>query len=365
MEKDFDVIVVGGGVAGVSAAISAKREDLSVCLIEKSSMLGGLATSGLINWFEPLCDGLGNQLIFSQCEEFFNLSLKYGYSTLNPNWNKEGKRKSSWFDHNLFALSLNRLLDENEIKIEYESLVTDCVIKENKIQEIVIENVEGKKYLRADCFIDASGSAVLFRKTNLNVKALDNYLTYATTIYSKKGIGKPIFQYSGANAFGKNHPEGMKYFYGLKQEDVNEYLIKGQELALAEYEMGKLKEISTLPSMPQFRRIAAIEGEYQLKGNEKNSYKKDSIGVVGVFSTPKDYYEIPLGCLYNNKINNLFASGRIISADAEAFEAIRVIPVGILTGEVCGILCKQYLIDKFNINDIQYKLTNRGIKLHY
>lgn len=66
----YDVVIVGGGVAGCSAALSSVKENLKVCLIEKLPLLGGLATSGLINWYEPLCDGNGKQLIFGQAEDF-------------------------------------------------------------------------------------------------------------------------------------------------------------------------------------------------------------------------------------------------------------------------------------------------------
>ena len=363
MKDNYDVLIVGGGVAGVSAALSAKKEGLEVVLIEKGSLLGGLATSGLINWYEPLCDGLGKQLIYGQAEDFFELALKYGYSTLNTNWDKEGKRKSSWFDHNLFALSLNRLLAEYNIDIEYETLVSDVVIEDERLNGVVVNNVEGKRIIKAKTFIDGSGTAVLFRLCNLKVRSGKNYLTYATTIY--KEIGKPKFQYSGANAFGKNHPEGMKTFNGLIQEDVNEFLIKGQELALKEYEEGKIKEISTLPSMPQFRKVASIEGDYNLSDKDKNLSRDDSIGVIGVFYKPSEYYEIPLGTLFNSKMPNLYACGRIIASCEDAWEAIRVIPAGILTGEVCGILSKQYIENKFNLEDIQTKLIGRSIKLHY
>ncbi len=46
----YDVIVVGGGVAGVSAAVSAARSGMKTLLMEKFTVLGGLATVGLINW---------------------------------------------------------------------------------------------------------------------------------------------------------------------------------------------------------------------------------------------------------------------------------------------------------------------------
>ncbi len=53
----YDVIVVGGGIAGVAAAVAAKRNGSRVLLIEKSVVLGGLATLGFIAYYLPLCDG--------------------------------------------------------------------------------------------------------------------------------------------------------------------------------------------------------------------------------------------------------------------------------------------------------------------
>ena len=60
---EFDVIVVGGGIAGVAAAIAAARNGADVCLLEKEFGLGGLATLVNIIKYLPLCDGLGNQVI--------------------------------------------------------------------------------------------------------------------------------------------------------------------------------------------------------------------------------------------------------------------------------------------------------------
>ena len=364
MSKVYDLIVVGGGVAGVSAALSAKRKGKTVALIEKGSMLGGLATSGLINWFEPLCDGKGHQLLHSICEELFNLALNCGYNTFDPNWNKNKGRMVSWFNHNLFALSLNKLLIDENIHIYYETLVSDVFLDDSLIKEIEIITVEDKKRLIAKTFIDASGTAILYRKSNLSVREGTNYLVYVTTTY-KDGIDKPTFQYTGAFPDGQNQIKDARTYSGLKNNDVNEFLIEGQLHCLKEYKDKIKKDISSLPSMPQFRKVASIEGEYTLTKQDLFIHHEDSIGAFGVFYKPGDIYEIPMGCLYSNKVKNLFAAGRIISSTDDAWEAIRVIPVAILTGEAAGLMSSLYIENKLNVNNVQKELIERGVKLHY
>ena len=78
VKKNYDVVVVGGGIAGIAASVAAARKGASVLLLEKSVNLGGLATIGLISWYEPLCDGEGNQMMASIAEELIKLTAKYG-----------------------------------------------------------------------------------------------------------------------------------------------------------------------------------------------------------------------------------------------------------------------------------------------
>ena len=59
ISEDFDVVVAGGGIAGIAAALAASRQNKNVLLIENSYILGGLATSGLVTVYLPLCDGYG------------------------------------------------------------------------------------------------------------------------------------------------------------------------------------------------------------------------------------------------------------------------------------------------------------------
>ena len=64
-----DVAVIGGGIAGVAAAVQAARSGKKTILVEKTILLGGLATSGLVYIYLPLCDGFGHQVTFGLSEE--------------------------------------------------------------------------------------------------------------------------------------------------------------------------------------------------------------------------------------------------------------------------------------------------------
>ena len=63
---DYDVIVAGGGIAGIAAALAAARAGKRVLLLERMFALGGLATLGLVTIYLPLCDGKGHQLSFGR-----------------------------------------------------------------------------------------------------------------------------------------------------------------------------------------------------------------------------------------------------------------------------------------------------------
>ena len=84
--KSYDVVVCGAGVAGIAAAVSAARKGMKTALIEKQCLLGGLATSGLIYIYLPLCDGFGNQIIHGIAEEMLRRSVEYGPFDVPERW---------------------------------------------------------------------------------------------------------------------------------------------------------------------------------------------------------------------------------------------------------------------------------------
>ena len=89
----FDVVVCGGGVAGIASALSASRQGSKVLLLEKQCLLGGLAVSGLVTIYLPLDDGCGHQLSFGIAEELLRLAVKDGGIAKSP------KYPEAWMSH--------------------------------------------------------------------------------------------------------------------------------------------------------------------------------------------------------------------------------------------------------------------------
>lgn len=107
----WQVVVCGGGVAGVAAAVTAARAGKKTLLIEKTLSLGGLATNGLVNYFVPMCNGRGKQIIFGMADEMLRLAMKTSWTTVKDSWKydypeKQG-RLDGKFSPTIFALALS------------------------------------------------------------------------------------------------------------------------------------------------------------------------------------------------------------------------------------------------------------------
>ena len=359
IEKDkYDVIVVGGGIAGIAASVSAARCGAKVLLIEKQINLGGLATCGLISWYEPLCDGMGNQMIYGIAEEFIKLSCKYGFDNLPEKWGgksgntSKNQRYATLFSPTVFSLALDEFVLENGVNVRFDSRATYPVMEGNICKGIIVESASGSEFFGAKAVIDATGDATVMHRAGVPTVEGENFMTYIVHMYDFADVEKlsktgDLCKFrkwinKGSDLLGNGHPEGMGMLNGITSEEITRYVITGKKSILDYIKtLDKNKfDIMTLPTMPQFRTIRRIVGKCDFNAIDGETFE-DSIGTCGDFRPQNigKHYQIPKGALYNEKFPNMFAAGRIISAPkGDGWEVARVIPTCALTGEAAGKL---------------------------
>lgn len=350
----YDVIVVGGGVAGVAAAVAAARNGSKTLLLEKSCMLGGLATLGLISWYEPLCDGEGKQMIAGISEELIRLSIKYGFENMPKNWGGIGAhycrydRFATYYSPNIFAVALIEYLEENGVELLLDTLATFPEMKDGRCTGVLVETVAGREFFPAKFVIDATGTAEICRRAGIPSELGENFFTYITHELDKEGADKLAetgdfctarrWRNVGSDLRGNGHPEGMAKLTSETAEDVTEYMVIGAKKLMARLknEDKESRDIMTLPGMPQYRTIRRIIGEYEFDGTEVDVRFEDSVGSFADFRARGRRFHLPYKTLYNKKVPNVYAVGRIISSKEDGWELTRVIPVCALSGEAAG-----------------------------
>lgn len=355
-QDHYDVIVVGGGIAGVAASVSASRNGSKVLLLEKSFNLGGLATSGLISWYEPLCDGNGNKIISGIAEELIKLSAKYSFDNLPKKWGGEthnrprNERYSTFYSPTVFSAALDEFVIDSGAEIRFDTLATYPVMDSNICSGLIVESVNGREFFSADVVIDATGDASIMQRAGVPTVLGKNYMTYIAHYFDmdmvdKLNSDKDICAFrrwmnTGSDMFGNGHPEGMKLISGENAEDLTKYMIEGKKSLMnriSNFDKNSF-DVMSIPTMPQLRTIRRIVGDTDFNAIPNETYA-DSIGQCGDFRPDgkEKIYNIPFSSMYNSKFPNLIAAGRIISSpQGDGWEIARVIPVCALTGEAAG-----------------------------
>ena len=372
LRENYDVIVVGGGVAGVSAAVTAARQGVSVLLLEKSVNLGGLATNGLISWYEPLCDGEGRQMLSGMAEELLRMSIRYSFDNLSAQWGGTGAetgRYATFFSPTVFSLALDRLVVESGAKIRFDTYATYPVMEENHCVGVICESINGREFFGAKVVVDATGDASICHRAGVPTVVGENYMTYiahytdraAAADFGNGGKAHKFRKWtrSGSDLEGNGHPVGMPKLHGVSADEQTEYLLYGKQkmLDIMARKDRDSYDIMTLPAMAQYRTVRRIVGAEDFCAVDGEDCA-NPIGQCGDFR-PKNkgkHYTIPYGALYHPDFDNLLACGRIISAPAgDGWEVSRVIPVCAFTGEAAGNAAAYAVRNGKTVGSIIYK----------
>ena len=376
-----DVLVVGGGFAGIAAALSAARMNKKVILVEKSYYLGGLGTSGLVTIYLPLCDGYGRQVSFGIAEELLKLSVeidcdgKLGVK----NWLRgEGTRDEHSpryevnFNPALFATSAEKALIKEGVNILYGVSLVSAVTEDGKIRYAILEGKSGRYAVEAKSYVDASGDADLADRAGAPTEKTGYGNVLSAWYYSFGKDGFYLHMTGDIDVIpGTVPPErASKIRYsGLEDGEISLYMERSRDRMLsAVLEARKTDEThvpTTIASIPQFRMTRRIAGEYTFTKADDRRVFEDSLGLFSNWRERGPIYECPLSTLYSKKVKNLIVAGRCQSADDAMWEISRVIPCCAVMGEAAGVVAALTDdIPSFDIAEAQKVLRARGVPLH-
>lgn len=384
-----DVCVIGGGPAGVSAAVTAAEAGRRVLLIEQTGAFGGAGTIGgvaeLMNFDDGvhfLAGGFGKRVY----ESLFGPSTKL-------------RRKCHEVKTEDIKRLYDRLIVQSGADFRFYTRLVDVVVREGRVQYAVVSDPEGMKAVSADVFVDCTGSGFLCALAGAAFDYGDEKgVPMAATLCSEWG-GVDFARKRGDDGrfAALAHKEGVLsqcdtvlpgirgnyaeigvglgnvgHVFGVDDRDaksLTQAMVKGRTL-LAEYESYYRRyvpgcEKATLVRTADWlgvrasRRIRCektlTEEDFDRPGRfadeiGRYSYPIDShpktADAKGMEGFAKSYarrhvdgvsYSIPYGALVPVGLRNVLVAGRAIGADSVMQASVRVIPACYITGQAAGL----------------------------
>jgi len=157
-----DVLVIGGGPAGIGAALSAARLGMKVTIIEQTNALGGIATSGLHG---HICSYVSagradERVVGGICHELAVNTVKRGFGSY------EG-HESFDFEVEGLKLVLEEMFKEAGITIFYYTQFSDVIVEDGKIKFLIIQSKSGRQAFAPKMVVDCSGDADVAAKAGV------------------------------------------------------------------------------------------------------------------------------------------------------------------------------------------------------
>ncbi len=212
---EFDVLVIGGGPAGIGAALAAARAGARTALVERYGFLGGNATAGLVGPFmTSYSDDGETQLVKGVFDELVRRMETFG-GAVHPEQVRTGSPYSGFFskghdhvtpfDPEAVKLAAAEMMEEAGVRMFMHTFFVDSIVENGRVEGALIVNKSGLQAIRAGTTVDCSADGdVAFRAgARLEVGRKSDGLTQPMTMF---------FRVAGVDdekilAYVEEHPE--------------------------------------------------------------------------------------------------------------------------------------------------------------
>ncbi|NOT54880.1 MAG: FAD-dependent oxidoreductase [Deltaproteobacteria bacterium] len=374
VKAETEVLVIGGGAAGVAAAVAAARNGADVILVERLGYLGGLATGGLIILLLTLDDGRGRQVIGGLCQEVTERVAKRGAAYFPPQsqWGSEDAelvrhdqrwglvwghgphrvRYSVAYDPEEFKFALNQMVEEAKVKLLLHAYACDAIVEGNRVTGVTFQSKSGRFAILAKVVIDASGDGDIFTSAGA---AYESEEVLPWLWFTMGGVKNPEAAIDAGGWFFHTLGEGRVLLPWGATERVTRKIdaTSPEDLTYAELECRKrvMEEVDRLRrEIPGFANAhlchiadqlgitesRRLVGTYMLGRDDVDTPCEDVIAITGHWTKYEALYYIPYRSLLPKEFANLLVAGRCISVDHRVHHATKEIPPCLATGEAAG-----------------------------
>jgi ribulose 1,5-bisphosphate synthetase/thiazole synthase len=400
--SEVDVLVCGGGFAGVAAAVCAARLGVKVLLVERYGFLGGLVTGGLVITTPPLDNGINREI-------GERLRAKGVYAPLQKPGAEMIALKMHAIDPEVVKYELVQMLGEQQVQLLLHTLIVGSIVEKGAVKGVLIENKAGRQAIRAKTVVDCSGDAdvaafacapfrvvkkpitMMFNMAGVDVdrvlSRVGNWSNLKQFVTEAVARGELKFELGttlewgtpGVHAECLIHPGEINVWSGnLRGTDaLDPQQLTAAELITREHVMRLVAFLRG--HVPGFEQswitltspILGVRATRQILGGiSPNMQEVRNTRFADTVAKPyaEDSIRLPYGTLLPQGVDNLLVAGRCISAEEEAMGQLRLIPVCSATGEAAGTAAALALRAKvapaqLDILQLQAQLAKQGVEL--